>query len=344
MSQNPKCPKCGGPEIATYGLFASCCSEDCSWIGPVSRISSREVIEKSMVGGLSSFMERSLSSSISAQTIQEFINGAQKRGGANIDYDSLAESDKSGSIQVHTKKSSVFFPSLKAKLLMIAQNSFFYGPDYPTVDDYLNNKKNNTLNKIVSLGSGENKYVYHDYGFPPFSLEHVSDGAGLKEIRWDLINVDSLIWQPIDWKNALSGKNTQVHYLAVLQIDGQNFTYFANEDLDNRTWTAGISQREYMSATPTVKLSTSATVEEAAEKLKKHYDKTFNGLTEGGDPIEVGWSKEFGYEDNLFHVCDAVRNSDIFIDDCTNEMIYLCGKNRRELYEEVYENSLNPVE
>jgi hypothetical protein len=121
--------------------------------------------------------------------------------------------------------------------------------------------------------------------------------------------------------------------LAVLQVDGQNLTYFVTEDLDSGGWEGGISTRTFKELEPTsVVRSSASNCEEAISKLSRHYANAYNGLIESGDPIETSWSKEFGYEDNAMTACSEIFRSKAYDDDLTNQLLHLLGTDKKTEY------------
>lgn len=319
-----------------------CASEDCTWAGPVSSVGSKRLMSDVLINGFSPFYERVTLDNVHASTIKRMMDDAAKTKGSEITLENTIEADKMGSINVYSPNDGVDMGCMSCKLhiLKTLQNTFLYFKDLKFAAERTN--PTTPFDKFHSDKTGEKSAFYEEYGFPPIEIELDFDGKGIKSANWKFSR-DIKIWQPIDWGSIELSKDCHIHYLAVLQVDGQNFTYFAYEDLHTGDWKAGISTREYGSMDCSIKFSSAKTVEEAAARLIKHYDTTYNQLIQDGDPVEVAWSKEFGYEHGLWSICCSVVSSDIFKDDCVNEALSLLNEPRREMYQNTYEQSFEQV-
>ena len=343
MSQEIKCPYCKRSGIITYGFFAVCASEDCTWAGTVCSVGSTKLMNDALLNGFSPFHERRGADNVHSTVIKRMIEEAAKNKGSEITLENTIEADKMGSINVYvptgTRMSNTEFLPCKLHILKTMQNAFLYFKDlkFPNEGD----KKTSVFDKFRSEKTGEQSAFYEEYGFPPLEIQLDFDNMGIKNSQWKFSR-DSKIWQPIDWSCINLSKDSQIKYLAVLQMDGQNFTYLSYEDMNTGVYVAGISRREYGCLNGSFTYSSADNVEDATKKLIKHYDTTHNKLVYQGDPIEVSWSKEFDYDSGVWSVCSSIISSDMFSDDCTNEALSLLDSSRRDMYATVYEQSLEP--
>lgn len=272
MSQEIKCPHCKRTGIVTYGFFAVCASEDCTWAGPVSSIGSKKLMTDVLLNGFSPFHERIAMDTVHASTIKKMMEEASKTKGSEITLENTIEADKMGSINVYSPSGGVDMECLSCKLhiLKTLQNTFLYFKDLKFSTE--RTTEPSPFDKFRSDKLGDKLAFYEEYGFPPLEVGVDFDNMGVKSVQWSF-SQGKKIWQPIDWSYLQLSTNTHTRYLAVLQVDGQNFTYFAHEDLHTGTWCAGISTREYgsMEKNP-AKYSKADSLEEAAQRLIKHYD------------------------------------------------------------------------
>jgi len=338
MSSEIKCPHCKRTGIITYGFFASCISGDCTWVGPVSQTKSTKLMTDVLLNGFSDFSQRATMDFVHSSSIAKMIEEASHNRSLDITVENTLEADKTGCVNVYSPAGELDMECLSCKLHVIRaiQNMIL---------DIDNQDKEHVADPLLKFSHKkveENCCIYEEYGFPPIKIKLIIDKTGINRVDWEF-SQETSIWQPIDWGIIDLQKGTQIHYLAVLQVDGQNFTYFAYENLDQYRWTAGVSTREFGSPSRTVKESSADNVEEAVERLRKHYDNAHNKLTEDGDPIEISWSENFGYESNIWSTCCSIVSSDIFKDDCINESLSLLDTSRRELYLKDYEESLQTV-
>jgi hypothetical protein len=175
----------------------------------------------------------------------------------------------------------------------------------------------------------------HEYGFPPISML-LSVGATGNESGEISFNARPAIWQPIAWDQIQLKRSVTIHFLAVFQVNGQNFTYIVQEDIDKKELIAGIVQRKFLSLEHEFKRSSGTTVDECVSKLKRHFDNLHNKMTIENAVIENSWASEFSYADSFWTVIHDVVNSGIFELDVKHKVAALAKTNAHDLFHEMY--------
>jgi hypothetical protein len=343
MSDEIKCPKCGRSGIASHGFFSSCLSDDCNWVGLTSSLKSSRVSLSTLALGITSVEERMVLDPIFKTTAVQLIQSGNKQHGLNMDIGELGAHDEGGKIVITQDREKDFTwgstITFKAKLL----NRLGGFMKMSSMDEYFEAITTSELVKsipeldkrIKMIKIGEDEYVSSEIGSPPIRFKIVFDKTGISKFEWDLHNED-LLWNPIDWGAFNLKKDIHVRYAAVIQVDGENITYFATEDMETGEWRGGVSKRQALSIEPsTISPSTASDIDEAVEKLSAHYNKTYNAMIEDGDPVELSWSNSFDYDKNVMHFCSEVMESDIFLDDSVNTLFNYLGTSRRAQYEEM---------
>jgi hypothetical protein len=331
--------------MITYGLFAMCQSEDCFWTGTLASTGIPSLMQNSLLVGFSPFYERVLNDPVYAVALKKMLEEAKNVQNTEINFESTRNADKMGSVCIYNpnrnnkkldrfEENSQTFPC-KLYILKALQNALL---NYNAAVNEIGTEVVHQPFDKARLFIQDDSVIVEEYGFPPMSISFSMDKTGIKSFDWRF-QTKSSIWQPIDWDFLTLDKNAITNYLAVLQVDGHNFTYVVQDDMDSGEWRAGISKRNFGSLESTISVSSASSVEEAKDKLTKHFNKTFNKLVEDGDPIEIGWSSEFGYDHSMFHVFSGVLDSGIFSQDINNEMLHEINTSLREVYVEMFENS-----
>ena len=278
---------------------------------------------------------------VHSMAINKLLEESQKNKDHDITLESTKNADKMGSVCVFhgsasnkiktAQENEKTFPG-KVYVLKSLQTAFLH-PDTTEEEE----EDVFVFDKQFTFKQGNDVRI-EEWGFPSIVASFESDKSELISFSWEF-SKDCTIWQPLDWSVVTMNKNVAVLYLAVLQADGENFTYVVEENIETSKWMAGVSKRKYGEVDGTFIQSTAKSVDLAIDKLKKHFDSAFNRLTADGTPIEIGWSKEFGYDQGMYHVCSAVVSSDILENDAQNEMLDLAETSRNQIYPEMFRNA-----
>jgi len=327
-------------------MFSACASEDCLWAGTTRSINSEELNTETLLVGLSSLVEKSISDPSAASALEAFVDKINEAIAMSeedlepITVEDAHKYDKSGSYSVYlptlhkymnVKEEMDFVIPMKLNILKSMYNVFLFKSEIQQNEEDYTKQKKYFCRKLEQ----EDLFLYEEYGFPPMNIEMKQGHKGVSSATYEYAQETS-IWSPIDWRIIDLSKDSSIRYLAVLQVDGQNFTYVASENMDTGEWMACISQRAFREMESTTRFSKAKNIEEALQKMTVHFDNAYNEMVNNGDPIEIGWSKEFDYSTTQLQVISTIFNSPVFMADISNEMLLMSESSRREVYEEMY--------